>query len=76
MQQAVAREPHSQRLMKVEVIDAEQLDAVLDFRQDAALDPHALRRDIVSRDQAPEPVGDQGDAEREYRGDPLPCAIE
>src|SRR5262249_18608361 len=67
---------HAERLVQVEVIDAKHLDAVLDGREEPALDAHALRGNLVARAEALEPVEKPAESERQHHDHPLPGAVD
>ena len=71
MQQTLVHDPHAERLVQIEVIDAEQLDVVFRGRQQAMLDLHALRRDAVSHREASNPIEQECDAKSQYDDRPL-----
>src|SRR4029434_10215409 len=72
----MAREPHAQRLVEIEIINTKELDVLLDLREQPALDSDALTRDLVSDRPALKPVDDVGDAHREHHEEPLADAID
>src|SRR5262245_16870975 len=72
----MTREPHAQWLVEIEIVNAEELDVLLDLREQSALDADALARDLVGDRAAFEPVKDVGDAHREEHEEPLADAVD
>src|SRR5262245_55147093 len=72
----MAREPHAQRLVEIEIVNAKELDVLLDLREQPALDADALARDLVGDRPALEPVRDVGEAHREHNEEPLADVVD
>ena len=75
MQDALTDKPHSQWLVQVEMINAKQLDAFFRFGEDAPFNSDSLRCNLVVCRDAPGPVDEIGDTEREEDSKPLPEVV-
>src|SRR5678816_4455235 len=75
VQLALAHEPHTQRLVQVEVVDAKELDVLFQFREEAVLDADPLVGDLVAQRPALEPIDDVRDADGDDDEEPLRSVV-
>ena len=72
----MAEQPLAEGLLERQVVDAVELGVLARLREHAALDAHALGRDLEVRVEALEPVDEPRDAERDDRERPAPHRVE